>query len=87
MTLINVGHFANQLFDYCLSQQEKYLCRVVQWLRAVGGGGGGGGEERKGGSGMTLIPLLLAPVVCVQWITQAECKTGSSSDIWYSGNV
>lgn len=79
MTLIHVGHFANQLFDYCLSQQEKYLCRVVQWLRAVG--------ERKGGSGMTLIPPILAPVVCVQWITQAECKTGSSSDIWYSGEV
>ena len=41
MTLIHVGHFASQLFDYCLSQQEKYLCRVVQWLRALGGWGGG----------------------------------------------
>ena len=49
MTLVHVGHFANQLFDYCLSQQEKYLCRVVQWLRAVGLGGGEGGGGEGGG--------------------------------------
>ena len=62
-------------------------CRTMVEGSGPGGGGGGKGEERKGGSGMTLIPPILAPVVGVQWITQTECKTGSSSDIWYSGEV